>query len=81
MRDEDGNMLGGKRAAIQFSYEQGLKAEGAEAQVYETEVEVKETVGEEKETVASEEYQVDLEDLAEKDTSGLAQGILEAADG
>jgi len=80
VRDEDGNMLGGKRAAIQFSYEQGLKAEGSEAEV-DTEVEVKDIVGEEKETGASEEYQVDLEDLSEKDTSGLAQGILEAAEG
>ena len=81
VRDEDGNMLGGKRAAIQFSYEQGIKVEGVEAKVDETEVEVKETVGEEMETVASEEYQVDLEYLAGKDTSGLAQGILEAAEG
>merc|ERR1712034_70087 len=58
----------------------GLKAEGSESEV-DTEVEVKDTVGEEKETGASEEYQVDLEDLSEKDTSGLAQGILEAAEG
>jgi len=30
VRDEDGNMLGGKKAAIQFSYDQGAKSRGEE---------------------------------------------------
>jgi len=76
VRDEEGNLLGGKKAAIQFSFQQGFISEDVvevQAKVDALEAEVEDKVGEE--FVAAASY----EKLVEEDKSGLAKRILEAA--
>eukprot|EP00092_Neocalanus_flemingeri_P016709 GFUD01018072.1.p1 GENE.GFUD01018072.1~~GFUD01018072.1.p1 ORF type:complete len:295 (-),score=97.29 GFUD01018072.1:70-906(-) len=84
VRDEEGNLLGGKKAAIQFIYDQGrsMGAGEEEVKVADAQVEVNDKVREyDINAAASKEFEVKLDDLLFKDTSGLAGRILEAAGG
>eukprot|EP00092_Neocalanus_flemingeri_P035358 GFUD01038471.1.p1 GENE.GFUD01038471.1~~GFUD01038471.1.p1 ORF type:complete len:466 (-),score=137.85 GFUD01038471.1:60-1457(-) len=84
VRDEEGNLLGGKKAAIQFIYDQGRSMDAGEedAKVAKAQVEVNDKVGEEDiKAAAFKEFEVKLDELLFKDTSGLAGRILEAAGG
>eukprot|EP00092_Neocalanus_flemingeri_P000212 GFUD01000227.1.p1 GENE.GFUD01000227.1~~GFUD01000227.1.p1 ORF type:complete len:450 (+),score=126.41 GFUD01000227.1:46-1395(+) len=80
VRDEEGNILGGKKAAIQFIYDQG-RSKGAvdEAKVVNAQVDVNDNLGEDVNAAASKEFEVEFDALVVKDTSGLAGRILEAA--
>ena len=82
VRDEEGNLLGGKRAAIQFSYDLLKKFEGLK-DVEGNQVETLENIEVEDKVVAlaalASNEEADFEDLVEKDEPGHAKPILDAA--
>eukprot|EP00092_Neocalanus_flemingeri_P025963 GFUD01028139.1.p1 GENE.GFUD01028139.1~~GFUD01028139.1.p1 ORF type:complete len:433 (+),score=121.08 GFUD01028139.1:34-1332(+) len=64
VRDEEGNILGGKKAAIQFIYDQGR------SKVVNAQVDVNDSLGEDVNAAASKEFEVEFDALVVKDTAG-----------